>query len=133
MNRPKQIQSADGVALLDRVRSLCSGWPRVVEAEDRFGHTSFRVSDRPFVILGEDSAGPSLSLKSDPATQAVLLRTGRYRRTPYIGHHGWVSVEDAAELGRTSGVRWMEVADLVEDAFRRVAPKAAVRELDRGP
>ena len=43
---------------------------------------------------------------------------------PYVGHRGWLGVRLDVELN------WDEIADIVEDAYRMVAPKKLVAELD---
>jgi hypothetical protein len=43
---------------------------------------------------------------------------------PYVGHRGWLGVYLDVP------VDWERVADLVDDAFRMVAPKTLVAELD---
>jgi hypothetical protein len=49
---------------------------------------------------------------------------GRFYRPPYVGHRGWLGVRlDVA-------VDWDEIAELVEDAYRIIAPKRLVAELD---
>jgi len=121
---PMQITSPEGLAMLERVRSLCSALPEVTEDLDGFGHTSFRVSDRPFVIMGEDQSGPELSVKADSVTQDVLVRSGRFSRTRFIGQHGWVSVVRGIEWD------WTELEDLIVDGYRRVAPKRALAIMD---
>jgi predicted DNA-binding protein (MmcQ/YjbR family) len=45
----------------------------------------------------------------------------------YVGHRGWLGVRLDRELD------WDEVAGIVEDAYRLVAPKKLVTELDREP
>lgn len=47
----------------------------------------------------------------------------RFFVPPYVGHRGWVGVR----LERD--VDWDEVADLIEDAYRMVAPKGLVARL----
>lgn len=47
---------------------------------------------------------------------------------PYVGHRGWLGVRLDVE-----GVDWTEIAELVEDAYRMVAPKKLVAELDEHP
>lgn len=75
------------------VRKLAVRLPEVTEQVDGFGHTSFRVSDKPFVIMGEGGAdGPALSFKVLKTTQEILLAQEHFYKTPYIGHHGWVSI-----------------------------------------
>lgn len=120
----RSIRSEQGLRAVDLVRSLCSRLPEVAEAVDAFGHLSFRVSDRPFVIIGEGPEGVSVAVKTDPSTQDALLRLEghRYFRTPYIGQHGWVS--QFAETGLDREV----LGELVKDAYERVAPQALVRK-----
>lgn len=48
----------------------------------------------------------------------------RYFRPPYVGHRGWVGVRIDLDPD------WDEVAELVRDAYRQVAPKGLVAELD---
>ena len=66
--------------------------------------------------------GPFLSgvqeslVEQDPA---------RFFRPPYVGHRGWLGVRLDVD------VDWNEVADIVEDAYRMVAPKSLVAKLDQ--
>jgi hypothetical protein len=58
--------------------------------------------------------------------QAALVESApdRYYRPPYVGHRGWLGVRlDIA-------VDWNEIAEVVEDAYRAVAPEALIAELD---
>ena len=48
----------------------------------------------------------------------------QFFRPAYVGHRGWVGVR----LDRDPD--WAEVADIIEDAFRHVAPKTLVAKLD---
>jgi predicted DNA-binding protein (MmcQ/YjbR family) len=100
------------------MKTITKKLPEVDVVIDGFGHTTFKVAKKPFVMIGggHDGAG-SLSVKADPDTQAMLVKRGPYVRTPYIGQHGWVS------LFGDSKVDWNEIEELVQDAFRRVAPK----------
>jgi len=65
----------------------------------------------------------------DGAQEAlVAAHPRRFFRPPYVGHRGWLGVW----LDVT--VDWDEIADLVAEAYRRVAPRRLVDELDaRGP
>ena len=91
MDAPKQV--AD-LKFLQRIRKLCTRLPEVSEVVDGFGHTSFRVRKKSFLIMGQDADETSIAIKCDPVNQeALLLRRGGFVRTPYIGQHGWVSVK----------------------------------------
>ncbi|MEX2531653.1 MAG: MmcQ/YjbR family DNA-binding protein [Gemmatimonadota bacterium] len=88
---------------------------------DGFGHTTFKVRKKSFVIAGMGEDGAAISIKSDPTTQSHLIRRGPYYRTPYIGQHGWVSVADSLSQD------WTEIEDLIVDAYRSAAPKRLAR------
>jgi predicted DNA-binding protein (MmcQ/YjbR family) len=119
-----QLDSPQGRRLLAAVRAACAALPNVVEQIDGFGHTTFRVGKKSFVIAGMGEDGTSISIKADRANQALLVSRGPYYRTPYIGQHGWVSVD--APLDQN----WDEIRGLIEDAYRLAAPKrvAGLRE-----
>jgi hypothetical protein len=57
--------------------------------------------------------------------ELVDLEPDRFFRPPYVGHRGWLGVR----LDRD--VDWDEIAGIVEDAYRQVAPKTLVQQLDR--
>lgn len=100
--------------------------PDVVEAVDGFGHTTFRVGKKSFVIAGMGEEGTALSIKSDLVTQDALIRRGPYYRTPYIGQHGWISIDKPLSHD------WTEVEELIVDGHGRVAPKRKARGRSSG-
>jgi predicted DNA-binding protein (MmcQ/YjbR family) len=120
-----QIQSTQGLALLTRVRAYCSKLPEVEEKVDGFGHTTFRVKDKPFIFMGETDGQVSTSLKTNLTTQEFLLgqEGTAFKKTPYIGQHGWVSIMNI-EL-----VPWEEIEDLIVEGYARTAPKRLVQQL----
>lgn len=126
MHNPS-IKSAKGKQLLEKVRSECIKQPEVTEAVDAFGHTSFRVKDKPFVMIGEhaEAEKASLSIKTSPFTQEVLLQQEHYYKTPYIGQHGWVSIR---EFDR---VEWQEIVGLIEEGYCLAAPKRLLKQLGK--
>jgi predicted DNA-binding protein (MmcQ/YjbR family) len=111
------LDSPAGRKLLKLLRKICRSLPEVREEIDGFGHTTFRVGKKSFVIAGMGERGAAVSIKSDPANQALLVERGPYYRTPYIGQHGWVSVDDP--LARD----WAEIGELIVDGYRLAAPK----------
>lgn len=58
--------------------------------------------------------------------QAMLVEAEptRFFRPPYVGHRGWLGVYLDVE------VDWERIAEIVEDAYRVVAPKRLVAQLD---
>jgi predicted DNA-binding protein (MmcQ/YjbR family) len=118
-----RLDTTEGRRLLAALRGVCAGLPQVEEHIDGFGHTTFRVGRNSFVIAGMGERGEAISLKSDPTTQAMLVRRGPYYRTPYIGHHGWISVADPRECD------WAEIELLIRDAYVLAAPKRLARQI----
>ena len=57
-------------------------------------------------------------------TALVAAEPTRYFRPPYVGHRGWVGVYLDVE------VDWPHVEEVIEDAWRCVAPERLVDELD---
>ncbi|MGH8879552.1 MAG: MmcQ/YjbR family DNA-binding protein, partial [Stackebrandtia sp.] len=55
----------------------------------------------------------------------VAGEPGRFFVPPYVGHRGWLGVYlDVPD------VDWIEIGEIVTDAYRCVAPKKLVAKLD---
>jgi predicted DNA-binding protein (MmcQ/YjbR family) len=128
MGRPNRQRGKEEQQMIERVAALSASWPSVSSGVDGFGHMTFRAGKKSFVIIGEgETRGGSMAIKSDPVNQDALIRTGRFTRTPYIGQHGWVSVESGKKLD------WSELEPLIADAYESVAPKKKVGRADSAP
>ena len=122
-NRP--VSKAEQ-AILDRLKRVTARLPDVTVERDGFGHSVLKVGKRSFVIVGEgDGDGATVSIKTDPATQDLLVRQGIFERTPFIGQHGWVTA-----WGKAADLPWPTIEGLVEDAWRAVAPKRLLKRLE---
>lgn len=117
MSHRHQLDSPDGQRLLRALRDACDDLPEVEEVINGFGHTTFRVGRRSFMIAGMGERGEAIAIKSDPVTQAVLVRRGPFYRTPYIGRHGWISIADPLDHD------WLHVQALIIDGYRLAAPE----------
>lgn len=102
------------------------------EATERpsHGEPSWFVRDKKlFVMYADHHHDDRLGFwaAAPPGAQEALVSAApsRFFRPPYVGHRGWVGVYLDVE------VDWDEVAQVVEDAFRQVAPKTLVAQLDR--
>jgi hypothetical protein len=90
---------------------------------DRWSEYTLRCGEKIIVIGDPKSA--SASVKASVQDQAELLAGApdTYEKAAYVGRYGWVRVNlrkaGAAELRR-----------VVEDAWRRTAPKRLVKEYD---
>ncbi|MEO3809013.1 MmcQ/YjbR family DNA-binding protein [Sphaerisporangium sp. B11E5] len=113
---------------LARVRKLCLSLPEAVE-KSFGGHTapSFRVRDKLFVMTSED--GTSMTFKAAPGIQEALVSSApdRYFVPAYVGTKGWVG----ARLDTPQD--WSELAELIEDSYRLIAPKRLSALLDHQP
>ena len=116
---------AEDLSALERIRSICLGFPRVDEAELQ-GRPLFRVGRRRFAIFNGrgspqrtrwDGAGRSLHFLSDPMEVDALRQDGRFGPSPHHGHRGWLATRVDDE------VDWDEVAELLDSAYRQVAPR----------
>lgn len=108
-------------AILEKLRSICLDLPEAIEHIDGFGHNTFKINGKSFVISGETDKGFRISFKSDRETQELLLQKEYFFKNPYIGHHGWVSIENPVEEV------WDELRDLLQEAYLRAAPKRLVK------
>jgi predicted DNA-binding protein (MmcQ/YjbR family) len=108
--------------MLGKARTICLALPEAFEHIDGFGHHTFKINGKSFVISDESEKGFSLSFKSDRETQELLLQKAYFYKTPYIGHHGWVSIQNPAEE------HWDELQDLIQEAYLRAAPKRLVKQ-----
>jgi predicted DNA-binding protein (MmcQ/YjbR family) len=118
----ENMKTHDIADMLEKVRSICLALPEAVELIDGFGHNTFKISGKSFVISGESEKGFSLSFKSDRETQELLLQKEYFFKTPYIGHHGWVSIQNPVEEN------WDELTDLIQEAYLRAAPKRLIKK-----
>ncbi|MFC5753339.1 MmcQ/YjbR family DNA-binding protein [Actinomadura rugatobispora] len=108
---------SDGDALA-RLRDICLALPEA--AEKPFGgHTapSFRVRDKLFAMTSED--GTSMTIKAGPGVQEALVAEDpeRFFVPAYVGSKGWVGARLDVDQD------WDEIAELVEDSYRLIAPK----------
>ena len=125
--RPPQIHWE--VDPLPRLRALCLPLP---EATERISHgepTWFVRDKKTFVTYAnrhhDDRVG--FWCAAPPGAQEALVGNDpkHFFRPPYVGHRGWLGVYLDVP------VDWNQVAEIVVDAYRMVAPKKLLVELDR--
>jgi len=94
-------------------------------------HPSIKLKDKGFVMyVGTDRyERPALWIKAAPGVLGELLAVDpeRFFKPPYVGSRGWVGV------WLTGTTDWAECEELVVDAYRLVAPKRLVAQLDAQP
>jgi hypothetical protein len=132
------IKGPEGVALghnrdvsddpLEALRNICLGLPEVTERLSHGEPTWFVRGKKTFVMYADHHHDdrPAFWCAAPPGAQEVLVDSApdRFFVPPYVGHRGWLGV------WLDVPVDWDEIADLVTDAYREVAPKGLLAELD---
>ncbi|MFC4603413.1 MmcQ/YjbR family DNA-binding protein [Rhodococcus kronopolitis] len=115
---------------LDRLRGLCLALPEATERVSH-GEPAWFVRRAPqfamFADRHHDDRVAFWAAAPAGAQEDWIRRDSlRYFRPPYVGTRGWIGVFLDVR------VDWDEVADIVEDAYRTVAPRNLVSRLDSG-
>jgi hypothetical protein len=132
------MKARDVERVLGRLRTLCLGFP---EASERLSHgePTFFVGAKQgkggkvFVMFSNDHHGDgkiAFTCPAAPGAQELLIEANprRFYRPPYVGPSGWIGVRlDVSPLD------WDEIAELVEESYRLVAPKRALKALEGSP
>jgi len=121
---------------LRRVRRIALALPEVNERLSH-GEPCFFVRDkRPLCYFHDDHNGDgriSLWCPAPPDLQEELVSTEpeRFFKPPPSASGvfaGWLGV--FLDLSGPDGVHWDEISTILEEAFRMVAPKSLIAELD---
>ncbi len=113
---------------LPRLRDICLLFPEVTERLSHGEPAWFIRGKQTFVMYAEQHHDDRLAFwcAAPQGAQEALVADDpeHYFRPPYVGGRGWLGVYlDVA-------VDWDEVAAVVEDAYRCVAPKKLLAEVD---
>lgn len=114
---------------LARVRALCREFPDVTERLSHGAPTWFVRGRRSFATCWphghHQQQFPHLWLAAPQGAQEVLISADpdRFFHPPYVGVRGWLGVR----LDRDPD--WGEIAVLLEEAYRTVAPATLVARL----
>jgi hypothetical protein len=107
---------------IDRLREICLALPEATE-KLAWSEPTFRVCGKMFVMFSNNHHNDERVAAWCHAAfgvQDLLVRSDpeRFFVPPYMGPRGWVGVR--LEDGRAD---WAQVAEVVEEAYRMVAPK----------
>ena len=115
---------------LERLRSIVSALP---ETSERISHGSptFWGGKKTFASFHVDHHGDGrvaiwCKLPSGGQEAMVGSDPARYFVPPYVGPSGWAGIDMEGD------VDWAAVAGLLEEGYRTVAPKRAIKKLDEG-
>lgn len=113
------------------MRELCLAFPETNERPSHGAPTFFIRNKKTFVMFVDDHHGDgrvAIWCAAPDGVQASVVdeEPERFFVPPYVGPRGWLGVRlDLAP-------DWSEVGVIVEDAYRIVAPKRLVAQLDAG-
>jgi hypothetical protein len=112
-----------------RIREICMSLPGATERASHGAPAFF--AGKQFVMLWahghHDHTFPHLWCAAAPGAQAELVSAepDRFFHPPYVGGRGWLGVRLDGDLD------WDELTAICQEAFRSVAPKKLVGELDQ--
>jgi len=113
---------------LEQLRSLCLALPETTERLSHGEPTWFIRGKKTFVTCANHHHDDRLAFwcAAPFGVQGALVEADpkRFFVPPYVGHRGWLGVYLDVP------VDWEEIGDLVEDAYRIVAPKSLAARLD---
>jgi predicted DNA-binding protein (MmcQ/YjbR family) len=109
-----------------RVDKICLVLPEAVN-KPFGGHTTpcYRVGDKIFCGTRQ-AKRPGINVKAAPGVQQALVGSDpeRFFVPPYSGPKGWVGVWLDIDQD------WDEIAELIEESYRLIAPRKLVAQLD---
>ncbi|HMG25775.1 MAG TPA: MmcQ/YjbR family DNA-binding protein [Acidimicrobiia bacterium] len=115
---------------LTTLRKICLALPETTERLSHGEPTWFIRGKKTFVSYADHHHNDRLAFvcAAPPGAQQAMVAADpeRFFVPPYVGGRGWLGVH----LDLDEPVDWDEVAELVEDAYRSVAPKKLVQLLD---
>jgi predicted DNA-binding protein (MmcQ/YjbR family) len=111
------------VSALAKLREICLALPDTRETLT-WGEPHFRVGDKIFAGCGKHPGVTEIGFKLEREhADARVESDPRFKRAPYVGHKGWVSMD-------TSSVRdWKEVRMLILESYGLIAPKRTLASL----
>jgi len=118
--------------VLTRLRRLCLALPEAHEVE-AWGEPTFRVRSKLFAMYAaadnhHGNGRAAVWCKAAPGNQQLMVKAApeRFFVPPYVGPSGWVGV------WLDAGTDWDELAGLLADGWRLVAPKRLVAAVTEG-
>ena len=125
---PGEDASKSATVAVDRLRALCLALPEAVERLSHGEPTWFIGGKKTFVMFADRHHDDRVAFwcAAAPGAQEHLIAADpeHYFRPPYVGHRGWLGVYVDVP------VDWVEIAELVLEAYRAVAPARLIRALD---
>jgi hypothetical protein len=126
------VAARDRERTLARIRKLCLALPEVSERPSHGAPTFFVRDKKTFVMFLDGHHGDgrlAIWCAAPEGAQEGMIRAepDRFFRPAYVGHRGWLGVNLDVDPD------WDEVAQVVVESYRCVAPKMLIRQLDQRP
>jgi hypothetical protein len=113
---------------VEKLRALCLALPEAIERLSHGEPTWFVQGKKTFVTYANHHHDNRLAFwcAAPAGAQAFLVGSDpdRFFFPPYVGYRGWLGVYLDVP------VDWDEIAEIVADAYREVAPKRLAAQLD---
>jgi predicted DNA-binding protein (MmcQ/YjbR family) len=113
---------------LDRLRRICLALPGATERLSHGEPTWFIRDKKSFVTFAnhhhDDRVAFWCAAPAGLQTSMVGSDPARFFVPPYVGHRGWLGVYLDVP------VDWLEISDIVETAYRMIAPRRLIADLD---
>ncbi|WP_132991785.1 MmcQ/YjbR family DNA-binding protein [Gordonia zhaorongruii] len=126
---PHPIMFDDADPILTRLRERALAFPEATE-KIAHGRPTFRCG-KMFAMYGGSEKGATkvrrdqaLLFVPDPEERDALAQDERFYVPAYVGAYGWLA------LDLTPDCDWAEVGELLDAAFRQIAPQRAITALD---
>jgi hypothetical protein len=117
------------VGRLDQLRAICLALPEVTERPSHGSPAWFVRGKKTIAMYVDDHHGDGILGFWAPAPdgaqrQLIAAEPHRFFVPAYVGHRGWIGVRLDVDTD------WTQIEELIEDAYRMVAPKKLIAELD---
>jgi len=111
-----------------QLRRICLALPETTERSSHGEPAFFVRAKKQFVTLDNHHHGAehlAFWCAAPPGVQQELVEQNpdRFFRPPFVGHRGWLGVRIDSDPD------WAEVAEIVRDAYRQIAPKGLSAQL----
>ena len=109
------MNAAPNPDVLKKLRAICLSLPNTKETLS-WGSPHFRVGEKIFCGIGGEKGVVTIGFKLEMDHADAIIQDPRFWRAPYVGKHGWVSMQVTPKMN------WRQVKAFVEESYRLIAP-----------
>lgn len=103
--------------LMAKVEKICLALPNT-KLTMTWGKPHFRVGEKIFAGYGEENGAPVIGFKLDKKKAAALVKKPGFVSAPYVGKHGWVSMD----LSRVkTAADWAKVKEYLTESHTLIS------------